>query len=165
MEPDARRLRRLYGGDEKSGRHRGRRATEAHLHGDLRARREREDRGVERPVRRNERAARRLLHDRRARPRLGALLGRTLPRRKPRHDRGPPDLGHVGPAMPRDEGDPASEAAEAVARRRYGKRVAFLAARTPDVAGAQDPFPPPFAPPPVHSPTCDLPTTPTPHPP
>jgi RNA polymerase sigma-70 factor, ECF subfamily len=39
--------------------------------------------------------------------------------------------------MPRD-GDPTSEAAEAVARRSYGKLVAFLAARTRDVAGAED---------------------------
>src|ERR1700752_1014210 len=32
----------------------------------------------------------------------------------------------------------AGEAAEAVARRSYGKLVAFLAARTRDVAGAED---------------------------
>jgi RNA polymerase sigma-70 factor (ECF subfamily) len=40
--------------------------------------------------------------------------------------------------MSRDDGDPASEAAEAVARRSYGKLIAFLAARTRDVAGAED---------------------------
>ena len=37
------------------------------------------------------------------------------------------------------EGDePARDTAEAVARRSYGKLVAFLAARTRDVAGAED---------------------------
>src|SRR4051812_44952612 len=36
------------------------------------------------------------------------------------------------------EGDQARETAEAVARRSYGKLVAFLAARTRDVAGAED---------------------------
>lgn len=39
----------------------------------------------------------------------------------------------------RREGDPpAASAAEAVARRSYGKLIAFLAARTRDVAGAED---------------------------
>jgi RNA polymerase sigma-70 factor, ECF subfamily len=38
----------------------------------------------------------------------------------------------------REGGGPAKEAAEAVARRSYGKLVAFLAARTRDVAGAED---------------------------
>jgi RNA polymerase sigma-70 factor (ECF subfamily) len=40
--------------------------------------------------------------------------------------------------MPREERGPARDAAEAVARRSYGKLVAFLAARTGDVAGAED---------------------------
>src|SRR5437764_2584950 len=41
--------------------------------------------------------------------------------------------------MPPQEGDePARVTAEAVARRSYGKLVAFLAARTRDVAGAED---------------------------
>src|SRR6186713_12659 len=39
--------------------------------------------------------------------------------------------------MPR-EGDQAREAAERVARQSYGKLVAFLAARTRDLAGAED---------------------------
>jgi len=44
----------------------------------------------------------------------------------------PPETDqHAGPA-------PAAEAAEVVARRSYGKLVAFLAARTRDVAGAED---------------------------
>src|SRR6202040_1487372 len=41
-------------------------------------------------------------------------------------------------AMPPENDQPAREAAEAVARRSYGKLVAFLAARTSDVAGAED---------------------------
>ena len=40
--------------------------------------------------------------------------------------------------MPRDGDQQAGAAAEAVARRSYGKLVAFLAARTRDVAGAED---------------------------
>jgi len=41
-------------------------------------------------------------------------------------------------AMPREDDQIAREAAEAVARRSYGKLVAFLAARTRDVAAAED---------------------------
>jgi RNA polymerase sigma-70 factor (ECF subfamily) len=40
--------------------------------------------------------------------------------------------------MPREGGGDARAAAEAVARQSYGKLVAFLAARTGDVAGAED---------------------------
>jgi RNA polymerase sigma-70 factor (ECF subfamily) len=40
--------------------------------------------------------------------------------------------------MPREEADATRETAEAVARRSYGKLIAFLAARTRDVAGAED---------------------------
>ena len=40
--------------------------------------------------------------------------------------------------MPRESDQQAREAAEAVARRSYGKLVAFLAARTRDVAAAED---------------------------
>ena len=40
--------------------------------------------------------------------------------------------------MPPENDQPARAAAEAVARRSYGKLVAFLAARTRDVAGAED---------------------------
>src|SRR5689334_14688744 len=40
--------------------------------------------------------------------------------------------------MPREGDEQARETAEAVARRSYGKLVAFLAARTRDVAGAED---------------------------
>ena len=41
-------------------------------------------------------------------------------------------------ATPREDDQVACEAAEAVARRSYGKLVAFLAARTRDVAAAED---------------------------
>ena len=40
--------------------------------------------------------------------------------------------------MRQENDEHAREAAEAVARRSYGKLVAFLAARTRDVAGAED---------------------------
>src|SRR5580704_5977403 len=40
--------------------------------------------------------------------------------------------------MPREGDRPAASAAEAVARRSYGKLIAFLCARTRDVAGAED---------------------------
>ncbi len=40
--------------------------------------------------------------------------------------------------MTGEDDAPARTAAEAVARRSYGKLVAFLAARTRDVAGAED---------------------------
>src|SRR3981189_2963497 len=40
--------------------------------------------------------------------------------------------------MPREDDQCAHAAAEQVARRSYGKLVAFLAARTGDVAGAED---------------------------
>jgi RNA polymerase sigma-70 factor, ECF subfamily len=40
--------------------------------------------------------------------------------------------------MPREDDQRARDTAEAVARRSYGKLVAFLAARTGDVAGAED---------------------------
>src|SRR6266851_7322485 len=42
------------------------------------------------------------------------------------------------PAMARADDEHARDTAEAVARRSYGKLVALLAARTGDVAGAED---------------------------
>lgn len=42
------------------------------------------------------------------------------------------------PVAPREGDQQASEAAETVARRSYGKLIAFLSARTRDVAGAED---------------------------
>src|SRR5258707_5820178 len=41
-------------------------------------------------------------------------------------------------AMAREDGEQARATAEAVARQSYGKLVAFLAARTGDVTGAED---------------------------
>jgi RNA polymerase sigma-70 factor (ECF subfamily) len=59
-----------------------------------------------------------------------------MPGRQPRVGRGAPDLADVD--MRREGDEEARAAAEAVARRSYGKLVAFLAARTGDVAGAED---------------------------
>jgi RNA polymerase sigma-70 factor, ECF subfamily len=42
------------------------------------------------------------------------------------------------PAVPQEQGAPEQRAAEAVARRSYGKLIAYLSARTRDVAGAED---------------------------
>jgi len=53
-------------------------------------------------------------------------VGVALSGREPRHRRGAAHLGDV------------AQAAEAVARASYGKLIAFLAARTGDVAGAED---------------------------
>src|ERR1700739_1213271 len=46
--------------------------------------------------------------------------------------------GKWRPGPPPEAAQPARVAAEAVARESYGKLVAFLAARTRDVAGAED---------------------------
>ena len=74
---------------------------------------------------------------RRARPRRGDRVGGALPRRQSRRRRSAAGLGDVGQRA-RDacrEGDAhARDTADAVARRSYGKLVAFLAARTRDVA-------------------------------
>jgi RNA polymerase sigma-70 factor (ECF subfamily) len=59
-------------------------------------------------------------------------VGGALPELELRHDRGPADLGNV------KEVGTAAAVAEATARRSYGKLVAFLAARTRDVAAAED---------------------------
>src|SRR6478672_4106636 len=108
---------------------------------DDRARRRRQVAGARRPVCRHEGTARRLLPRRRARSRRGARVGRALPRRGPRHDRstaGVADAERVR-RMTKGNGDGrARAAAEAVARTSYGKLVAFLAARTRDVAAAED---------------------------
>ncbi len=75
-------------------------------------------------------------------PDLDAALSwaARCPGRQPRRDRGASDLAHVGRASRCREKttQPARATAEAVARRSYGKLVAFLAARTRDVAGAED---------------------------
>jgi RNA polymerase sigma-70 factor (ECF subfamily) len=62
--------------------------------------------------------------------------------------------------MPRDDEGTARDAAEAVARRSYGKLVALLAARTGDVAGAEDALSEAFAAALVDWPVGGVPTTP-----
>jgi RNA polymerase sigma-70 factor, ECF subfamily len=61
-------------------------------------------------------------------------VGGALPGREPRRGRGAADLDDVTDLS----GTDAATAAEAAARRSYGKLVAILAARTGDVAGAED---------------------------
>ncbi|HEU5295853.1 MAG TPA: sigma factor, partial [Burkholderiaceae bacterium] len=65
-------------------------------------------------------------------------MGRTLPGRRARHRRGEAGLGDVSEREEREAGPAAAQAAEAAARRSYSKLIAFLAARTRDVAGAED---------------------------
>jgi RNA polymerase sigma-70 factor (ECF subfamily) len=62
--------------------------------------------------------------------------------------------------MPPEKDKPARAAAEAVARRSYGKLVAFLAARTRDVAGAEDALAEAFAAALVDWPASQIPTSP-----
>jgi RNA polymerase sigma-70 factor, ECF subfamily len=70
----------------------------------------------------------------------------------------PPETNqHAGPAAATAE---AGGAAEAVARRSYGKLVAFLAARTRDVAGAEDALADAFAAALVDWPANGIPTSP-----
>src|SRR5580704_18934025 len=64
-----------------------------------------------------------------------ALAPATAPSRSARSGK---CNGHERCAMPPETDQSARQAAEAVARRSYGKLVAFLAARTRDVAGAED---------------------------
>ena len=62
--------------------------------------------------------------------------------------------------MPREDDEPARATAEAVARHSYGKLVAFLAARTRDVAGAEDALSDAFAAALVEWPTSGIPRSP-----
>ena len=62
--------------------------------------------------------------------------------------------------MPRESDQQAREAAEAVARRSYGKLVAFLAARTRDVTAAEDALSDAFAAALVDWPVRGIPTSP-----
>ncbi len=84
-----------------------------------------------------------VLHRRCTRPRRRTVLGFALPRCQCRHAGSPPDHGDVSRAfrgrmtVPHGSDTPRA-AAERVARQSYGKLVAFLAARTRDVAGAED---------------------------
>ena len=63
-------------------------------------------------------------------------MGVALPGGEPRHDGSEAGLADVD--APAADAGGARAAAEAAARRSYGKLVAFLAARTRDVAGAED---------------------------
>src|SRR5262249_49070860 len=134
------RLHGLYAGAAQ-GRRAGRLEPPAADRGrDDRTRRRRQVAGARRPVRRHQGPARGLLPRRGARSRRGARLRRALSRRGTRHDRsaaGLADAERLSTAKGNGDGR-AREAAEAVARRSYGKLVAFLAARTRDVAAAED---------------------------
>jgi len=63
-----------------------------------------------------------------------------MPGRRDRRRRGAADLGYVrrAPHYQDDEVSEAGQTAEAVARASYGKLLAYVAARTGDVAGAED---------------------------
>src|SRR6185503_8597676 len=73
-----------------------------------------------------------------SRSRFRPGLGGALPECKSRHGRGAPGLAPVVRRRTQAGGENAGAAAEAVARRSYGKLVALLAARTRDVAAAED---------------------------
>src|SRR5215470_3138354 len=62
--------------------------------------------------------------------------------------------------MPREDDGGARDTAEALARRSYGKLVAYLAARTGDVAGAEDALSDAFAAALVEWPVSGIPTSP-----
>src|SRR5262245_42703865 len=124
----ARSARLLYGlpGRLEESRRAGRKPrAAAGLGGGNGARDQRQGDGAERAFCRDQGAARGLLSDRGPRPRERALLGAAQSHRVARRGRGASRLG-------------VEETAEAVARRSYGKLVAILAARTRDVAGAED---------------------------
>src|SRR5262249_12463589 len=103
----------------------------------LRRPRRRQDQRARRTLRRKQGTAWRILPDRRARSRCGTVLGVPLSGRCPRRHRGAAGLGDVD-RLPMPRENDAVKTAEAVARRSYGKLVAFLAARTHDVAAAED---------------------------
>src|SRR5574337_1038142 len=134
-------LRRLLRGAAAGRRAARRKPAAAGRHRDDGQGARRPHRGAERSVHRDARAARWLLPDRRARPGRRAVLGRALPRGRPRRGRGAADLGDGGglSGVAADAVASAARAhAEGAARRSYGKLVAVLAARTRDLAGAED---------------------------
>jgi RNA polymerase sigma-70 factor (ECF subfamily) len=65
-------------------------------------------------------------------------MGGALPYRRSRRRRGASDLADVKPMSSGEGEEQARSTADAVARRSYGKLVAFLAARTRDLAQAED---------------------------
>src|SRR5439155_832625 len=120
--PDDRRLPRLHRGPEEGGRAARQPGPGADREGAHRAR----GHGAQRSVRRDEGAARRLLPARGAGHGGGARMGEAPSHPRARCGRGASRLADV------------AKTAEAVARASYGKLVAFLAARTRDVAAAED---------------------------
>src|SRR5206468_6788406 len=83
--------------------------------------------------RRDERAARRLRHDRRTQSRQGARMGGAVPLGVHRRRRGPAE--HAASARRVTDG---AAAAGLAARASYGRLLAYLAARWRDVARAED---------------------------
>src|SRR4029077_6693249 len=151
----------LYGGDAEGARHGRRRAPAPDLVGDHRADPRWQTPGARRPLRRDQGAAWRLLHRRRARSGRRNLLGDALSRRQSRRCRSAADLDRVRSiAMPGESDQQARETAEAVARRSYGKLVAFLAGRTRDVPAAEDALSDAFAAALVDWPERGIPTSP-----
>src|SRR4051794_2391539 len=131
---DERGLCGLYRGDAEGGRHSRWRAAAPDLGGNHRAGQWRQDTGARRTLCGHQGAARRLLPDRRAGPRCRIVLGGQMSRCFDRHDGSAADLAD---AIMSTEAA-ARATAEDVARRSYGKLVAYLAARTRDVAAAED---------------------------
>ena len=109
--------------------------------------------GSRRSVRRDEGAARRLLPHRGRDPRRGDRVGRPLPGRGLRCDRGSPVVADDGLTEARVE-------AERVARDGYGRLLAFLASRTHDVAVAEDALADAFAAALAHWPVTGVPRVP-----
>src|SRR5262245_24290700 len=138
----------VHGGADEGRRSERQKSPAAEFGCDDRAHHGRQVAGAGRPLRRLERAGRRLLPHRRSRPRRRPPVGRRLPGGKSRCRRGAPDLGdvsaerslamHLSQSTQMEGDERARSTADAVARRSYGKLVAFLAARTRDVAAAED---------------------------
>src|SRR5438105_4538152 len=124
--PDDRRLPRLHRGSEEGGRASREQPLAANERRHHRAGPGRQAKRARRAVRRDEGAARRLLPARGAGHGGGARMGEAPSHPRARCGRGASRLADV------------AKTAEAVARASYGKLVAFLAARTRDVAAAED---------------------------
>src|SRR5690606_4856562 len=100
------------------------------------------------PLRRHQGAARRLLHHRRSRPRRSPGVGVALSHSRWRRgqaqpaDRAPrqdPGRGRVEAQLVTGSvAEAVNEAVERAARDSYGRLLAFLSARTRDIAAAED---------------------------
>ena len=93
--------------------------------------------GAGRAVRRHQGAARRLLRDRRARPRHRARVGRAAVPPAATGRRGAARSWRCASTLRRDPRRRASRR-RAAARASYGRLLAYLAARTRDIAAAED---------------------------